>query len=498
MKREAVIGTDRIGRGLVLAACLAALSGRAAAAQPIVDEPAAQPPASTAAEPTAAPASTDAKPGAEFFTSAAEELRKAQAISYRVKYHATGQMEQYSATVEAQVRMLRDASALGYTNGWQVRSTGAGTPKPGAERMNFDVAWRGSTVEFVSHADKKVYEKRSSREAKNTAFSIANSARLQELFSAKPFTRELSPAAEYKVLDRQTIGGVLCDVIEVSVGERKGKSTWAFATTDHLPRRFESFIENVMMTGSTVVELDDVEIETSKPTKLGKSSLRVDVPEGYAEDRPPKLAPVAPAPVAEPAGKTETKPDSGEKKDWVPSQKTAEGAENAVEAEKPATEATPKPAEHVEPPAPAVREAAPFELKASTGGTVSLASLKDRVVILEFGGSWCLPCRESRPELDQLAQRYASRPVTVLALSVRDKSPEAAIDRFKAQNHQFPLLVEADAVAAAYGVGAFPSYYVINGAGEIKHVEQGFTKTTTIDALAKIVDACLGAVKTGS
>ncbi|MCX5688347.1 MAG: TlpA disulfide reductase family protein [Planctomycetota bacterium] len=383
-----------------------------------------------------------------------------------------------------------------------VRSTGSGLAKPGGERTEFDAAWMGTPIEFVSHADKKVIERRSSREAKSPAYAIANSARMQEMFAARPFSRELAPAADYKVLDQQTIGGVKCDVVEVTFGERKGKSVWAFGADDHLPRRFESVIDNQMMSGSTITGIEGLEFEATRPPKLSKSSLRVEIPEGYTEDRPTK--PTPPKPVV-PATPEDKKPD-----DASTSLKTAEpvpGDLKVPEGVSTVTKESPVPEPRIVPEAPTPSEAPAakeipaaaqtlvdgpdFDLRSSAGGKVSLSSFKGQIVVMEFGASWCLACRESRAELDQLAQQNSSKPVKVLALSVRDKSPDAAIDRFKDANHPYPLLVEADAAATAYQVRTFPTYYVLGFNHEVVKVESGFTKTQTMANITAAVEQYL-------
>ncbi len=465
-----------------------------------------------AAQPTADPAPADQaeapqeRSGAEHFTRAAEALKKAQSISYRVRYRATGGMEQYSAAVEADVRMIRDSTALGYTNGWAVRSMGSGMPKPGAERMEFDVAWIGNTVEFVSHEDKKVIERRSSREARSTAFSVANSARLQEMFAAKPFSKELAASAVYKVLDRRQVGGVECDVVEVTFSDRKGKSVWAFGADDHLPRRLESVIDNVMMTGSTVVELEEVRVDTSRPPAMSRSSVRVEVPEGYAEDRPAKPTPAASPVDGTKAGSKptdikvpEAKPDAKDTPlDEAPAKPVDDAMAQAKPAEEPAAAPEANPAATPASSEPPLTTGPDFDLRASTGGKVSLSSLRGRVVVLEFGGSWCLACRDSRAELDQLAERFASRPVSVLALSVRDKTPDVAMERFRNQNHKYPLLVEADATAQAYRIRAFPTYVVLDGEGTIIKVVPGFTKGETIETIGGFVTDHLASRRPGA
>jgi peroxiredoxin len=140
---------------------------------------------------------------------------------------------------------------------------------------------------------------------------------------------------------------------------------------------------------------------------------------------------------------------------------------------------------------PALEQGPDFELRSSAGGKQTLAALKGQVVVIEFGGSWCLSCRESRVELDQYVQQLSGKPVKVLGLSVRDKAPEAALERFKDQNHQFPLLIEADAVASAYHVRAYPTYYVLGFNHEVVKVEQGYTKTQTLANLSAAIEQYL-------
>jgi thiol-disulfide isomerase/thioredoxin len=158
--------------------------------------------------------------------------------------------------------------------------------------------------------------------------------------------------------------------------------------------------------------------------------------------------------------------------------------------EVPAPSETPAPKEAPATP-PALVDGPDFELRSSAGGKVSMSSFKGQMVVMEFGASWCLACRDSRPELDQLAQQNASRPVKFVALSVRDKSPDAAIDRFKDGNHPYPLLVEADATATAYQVRTFPTYYVLGFNHEVVKVEAGFTKTQTMANISAAIEQYL-------
>ena len=123
-------------------------------------------------------------------------------------------------------------------------------------------------------------------------------------------------------------------------------------------------------------------------------------------------------------------------------------------------------------------------------GTVSLDSLRGRVVYVDFWASWCAPCRRSFPWLSSLQERYASRGLTVVAIGL-DKDRRAA-DAFL---EEFPgaFLVAFDPAgrtAEAYRVSAMPSSFLIGPTGALLSSHAGFDprKTGAIEAL--IEEAC--------
>ncbi len=76
--------------------------------------------------------------------------------------------------------------------------------------------------------------------------------------------------------------------------------------------------------------------------------------------------------------------------------------------------------------APGHRPLAPdFTATTLTGSRLSFSSYRGRVVVLNFWGSWCVPCREEAPALAVAAQQYQPAGVAFLGVDVRDTTASA-------------------------------------------------------------------------
>jgi thiol-disulfide isomerase/thioredoxin len=106
-------------------------------------------------------------------------------------------------------------------------------------------------------------------------------------------------------------------------------------------------------------------------------------------------------------------------------------------------------------------------------GELRLSSLKGKVVLLDLWASWCTPCREELPLLDDLAQRLRGEGVEIVAVSVDED--RAAADELVHSRARWHLTLGHDpAVAERLSPPTMPSSYVIDSRGRLKQINAGY------------------------
>jgi cytochrome c biogenesis protein CcmG/thiol:disulfide interchange protein DsbE len=126
-----------------------------------------------------------------------------------------------------------------------------------------------------------------------------------------------------------------------------------------------------------------------------------------------------------------------------------------------------------------VGQAAPEAEFAPLGGgdSVRLSALRGKVVLLDFWASWCVPCQEELPQLDDLAGKLAGKGVELVGVSIDEEKSDA--EHFLERKQSWTLKLGHDpeqAGAKLFNPPKMPTSYVIDRDGVVRHVNAGFER----------------------
>lgn len=115
-----------------------------------------------------------------------------------------------------------------------------------------------------------------------------------------------------------------------------------------------------------------------------------------------------------------------------------------------------------------VGDSAPaFKVTTASGKSVTHKEFGGRVLLLNFWASWCPPCKEETPSMNQMAQTLGPKGLVVLGISVDEKEP--AYRQFLASERvAFETALDpTSAISADYGTFKYPETYVIGRDGKV-------------------------------
>ena len=127
-----------------------------------------------------------------------------------------------------------------------------------------------------------------------------------------------------------------------------------------------------------------------------------------------------------------------------------------------------------------------FTWKGSDGKDRSLKDYRGKVVMLNFWGTWCPPCRAELPDIVRLRKELQPKGFEVIGLGVNERprggaTVEAHVADFASKNGlAYPLLIaNGDLIEAYGGLEGVPTTFIVNGKGEIVDVMVGMRDEAT-------------------
>ncbi|MBL8066942.1 MAG: redoxin family protein [Armatimonadetes bacterium] len=129
-----------------------------------------------------------------------------------------------------------------------------------------------------------------------------------------------------------------------------------------------------------------------------------------------------------------------------------------------------------------------FKLKITDGTTATNASLKGKVVLLDFWATWCGPCKKASPTMQNLHKTYSSKGLKVIGVSVMEEEKgKAGVVKYKTDHkYTYPFAYEGDDLAKSLKVSSIPQFVLIDKKGKIVKTWEGYSESIMGDITAKV------------
>lgn len=115
-----------------------------------------------------------------------------------------------------------------------------------------------------------------------------------------------------------------------------------------------------------------------------------------------------------------------------------------------------------------------FVLKSASGENLRLSEYRGDVVMINFWATWCAPCRQEMPLLDDLYARYQRVGFTLLGVNIDDDS-RRAMKMIEELGISFPVLFdESKDVSKLYEVEVMPTTVLVDREGTVRHIHHGY------------------------
>jgi thiol-disulfide isomerase/thioredoxin len=115
-----------------------------------------------------------------------------------------------------------------------------------------------------------------------------------------------------------------------------------------------------------------------------------------------------------------------------------------------------------------------FALRSMKGPSVRLSEHLGEVVVINFWATWCGPCRQEMPLLDELYGKYSQAGLILLSVNI-DEATGPAIEMAQTLEVSYPVLFDTrKEVSRAYDVSTMPLTVLVDRAGVVRYVSEGY------------------------
>jgi peroxiredoxin len=116
------------------------------------------------------------------------------------------------------------------------------------------------------------------------------------------------------------------------------------------------------------------------------------------------------------------------------------------------------------------------------GKVIESSSFKGKVLLLTFFATWCPPCAQEVPVLNQLHEENKTSGFSVVGLSVDQQGPSVVSKFMKKKDIQYPVLMaEAKTTSDFGGVYGIPVAFLVNKSGNVVKKYTGYVQHTILE-----------------
>lgn len=115
------------------------------------------------------------------------------------------------------------------------------------------------------------------------------------------------------------------------------------------------------------------------------------------------------------------------------------------------------------------RPAPKFALKTLDEQESTLNDYKDKILLVDFWATWCKPCIETMPEMQKLHEKYATKGLVVLGVSIDEKGAKVVKPFVQKRKFTYPILLDGGDKPAwrEFGVKGVPALFLVSRDGQI-------------------------------
>lgn len=130
-----------------------------------------------------------------------------------------------------------------------------------------------------------------------------------------------------------------------------------------------------------------------------------------------------------------------------------------------------------------------FKLKDLENNTKSYAELKgEKLTLIDFWATWCKPCVGAIPELNEIYEVYKDKGVSLIGINCDGPRSVAKVGPVsKSLQIKYPILLDINSeIKNELNLMAFPTLLIVNAAGKIVWIHEGFVKGDSEEIIAEI------------